>query len=211
MIPVIVREKNRDIAPVRSNRFTQADDAGAGVEDEESIGRLVEDLDAGGVAAVADGRRGRVRHRAAHAEEPHPHEGRSLLRGEQCSKAPIGFAQPRRELPHQRKGMCRIVGERLLERLARHPPGPSVGDGDNGRRAGLAEQHAHLAEPLARTESAEDDVWADRAPIAERTAGLKDTLDGLARRLATAPADRNNAIRYARAITDDAERIANGG
>jgi cytochrome c554/c'-like protein len=54
-------------------------------------------------------------------------------------------------------------------------------------------------------------LQGDRARIAERTAGLKETLDALARRLSTAPADRNSAIRYARAITDDAERIANAG
>src|SRR5206468_5327327 len=34
----------------------------------------------------------------------------------------------------------------------------SGGDDDNRRRAGLAEQHAHFAEPLARTEAAENNV-----------------------------------------------------
>lgn len=54
-------------------------------------------------------------------------------------------------------------------------------------------------------------LQADRARIGERAASLTTTLDALARRVAAAPADRNSAIRYARAIADDAERIANGG
>ena len=54
-------------------------------------------------------------------------------------------------------------------------------------------------------------LQGDRARIADRTAALRETLDALARRLATAPVDRAGTIRYARAITDDAERIANGG
>ena len=56
MIPVIVGEEDRHIAPSAGSQqsFPEADDAGAGVEDEETIGDLVDDLDTGGVAAVAD-------------------------------------------------------------------------------------------------------------------------------------------------------------
>ena len=52
-----------------------------------------------------------------------------------------------RQLPHQRKGVRRVVGEGLLERFARQSPGAAVGDRDDRRRPWLAEQHAHLAEP----------------------------------------------------------------
>ena len=54
-------------------------------------------------------------------------------------------------------------------------------------------------------------LQGDRTRIADGDAGLRATLDALARRLAATPADRASTIRYARAITDDAERIANGG
>lgn len=90
----------------------------------------------------------------------------------------------------------------------------------NHARFAIARHVARVADPSA-ADKLEADVQqiaaemmklqGDRARIADRTAGLNDTLDALARRLATAPADRTSAIRYARAITDDAERIANGG
>ena len=90
----------------------------------------------------------------------------------------------------------------------------------NGARFLVARHVARVADP-ARADKLDADVQqiaadvtklqGDRARIADRTGGVKDALDALARRLATAPADRNSAIRYARAITDDAEQIANGG
>jgi hypothetical protein len=90
----------------------------------------------------------------------------------------------------------------------------------NAARFAVARHVVRVADPSA-ADKLEADVQqiaaevtklqGDRGRIADRTAGLKDTLDGLARRLAAAPADRTGAIRYARAIIDDAERIANGG
>lgn len=90
----------------------------------------------------------------------------------------------------------------------------------NHARFAVARHVARVADPSA-ADKLEADVQqlaaevtklqGDRARIAERAAGLNDTLDALVRRLATAPADRGGAIRYARAITDDADRIANGG
>jgi hypothetical protein len=90
----------------------------------------------------------------------------------------------------------------------------------NHARFAVARHVARAADPSladkldAGVEQVAADVTrlqGDRARIVERTAGLKDTLDALARRLAAAPADRSSAIRYARAIAEDAERIANGG
>lgn len=54
-------------------------------------------------------------------------------------------------------------------------------------------------------------LQADRSRIAAASASLQDTLDGLARRLSAAQADRARTIQYVRAIAEDAERIAIGG
>ena len=90
----------------------------------------------------------------------------------------------------------------------------------NHSRLTVARVVARVADPTAADKLDADvqqiaaelaKLQGDRTRIADRTVGLRDTLDGLARRLATAPADRASAIRYAQAITDDAERIANGG
>ena len=54
-------------------------------------------------------------------------------------------------------------------------------------------------------------VQSDRTRVADSAAALRNTLDALAQRLTTTPVDRAVAVRYVRAITDDAERIANGG
>jgi hypothetical protein len=90
----------------------------------------------------------------------------------------------------------------------------------NHARFAVARHIARVTDPAAadRLETGVEQFAAemtklqgDRARITERAAALADTLDALARRLTTAPVDRAVAIRYARAITDDAERIANGG
>ena len=54
-------------------------------------------------------------------------------------------------------------------------------------------------------------VQSDRTRVADSAAALRNTLDALAERLTTTPVDRAVAVRYVRAITDDAERIADGG
>ena len=54
-------------------------------------------------------------------------------------------------------------------------------------------------------------LQSDRGRVAASVAGARGTLDTLAQRLAAAPADRAATIRYARAITNDADRISNAG
>ena len=54
MIPVIVRQQDRNVASAGGDGVADADDSRAGIENEQAIGRLVEDFDARCVAAVAD-------------------------------------------------------------------------------------------------------------------------------------------------------------
>ena len=57
MIPVIVRQQQRDRPGRLGHPWTDADDAGPGVEQEHRAGALVGDLDARRIAAMADAAR----------------------------------------------------------------------------------------------------------------------------------------------------------
>jgi len=54
-------------------------------------------------------------------------------------------------------------------------------------------------------------LQGDRTRISGSATAIRGTLDALARRLASAPADRASTVRYARAIVDDADAISNAG
>ena len=73
VIPVIVGQQDGRGTLGLAERLAEADDAGAGIEDEHSAGLVVADLDAGRVAAMPDGARRRKGNRAANPPELHPH------------------------------------------------------------------------------------------------------------------------------------------
>lgn len=90
----------------------------------------------------------------------------------------------------------------------------------NHARYAIARHVARVADPGA-ADSLDSQIQSlageasklqtDRARLAGSTVALQNSLDALARRLASAPVDRARTIQYVRAIAEDAERIAGGG
>jgi hypothetical protein len=69
MIPVIVRQQDREDARLTAEFAAETDDTGARIENDGAAGVLVGDFEARGVAPVPNRGRDRPRHRPAHAPE----------------------------------------------------------------------------------------------------------------------------------------------
>lgn len=115
----------------------------------------------------------------------------SLTRAENSWRQELGYANRRPGNPpwnHARYAIARHVA-RVAE--------PGAADSLDSQIQSLAAEASKLQ--------------TDRARLAGSTVALQNSLDALARRLASAPVDRARTIQYVRAIAEDAERIAAGG
>ncbi len=115
----------------------------------------------------------------------------SLTRTEDSWRQELGYSNRRPGNPpwnHARASVSRLIARDL----------------DPAAAERLDADLARLSQEISRPQ-------ADRARIGELTASLQATVDGLARRAASRPADAAATLRLMRALVDDADRVAADG